>query len=77
MAHSFRNMCEAHVKEKTIKGQEDVQSRADHHMVDREWLGKDLASQETRDHLFPTGSDILLSPPASNVTYYGSINNLT
>lgn len=25
----------------------------------------------------PTGSDLLLSPPPNNVTYYGSINNLT
>lgn len=46
-------------------------------MVDREWLGQDMVPQETRDHLFPTGSDLLLLPPPNNVTYYGPINNLT
>lgn len=65
------------MKEKNIKGQEDVQSWADHHMVDREWLEQAMASQETRGHLFLTGSDLLLSEPPNNVTYYGSINNLT
>lgn len=66
-------MCES----KSSRQRKMWQSRADYLMADREGLEQDVASKETRDHLLPTSSNLLLSPPPNNAIYYESINILT